>query len=234
METHSLYGFDDPIDSWTHLLGAIAVLLFVIKLFKHGGVGRKHPVPILIYGFSSIFLLSMSGVYHLLPRDSDARYLLRILDHAGIFLQIAGTLIAVHMILFSGLMKWGVILVASIIALLGIIFGTIYFNELPVYMTHSIYIAFGWLGVITVAGIRTLHTNLSIKYLVYGGVAYTIGAVLDMFETPVLIPGYLGAHQLFHFSVLLGIFLLWRFILESVRIVERIPSEKIVASDLLQ
>ncbi len=233
MDTYSLFGFEDPIDSWTHLLGALAVLLFVIKLFNKGGVGRKHPVPIFIYGLSSVFLLSMSGVYHLLPRNSDARYLLRILDHAGIFLQIAGTLIAVHMILFSGVMKWGVTLVASIIALLGIVFGTIYFNELPVYLTHSVYIAFGWLGVITVVGIRTQHKNLSVKYLVYGGLAYTIGAVLDMFEFPVLIPGYLGAHQLFHFSVLLGVFLLWRFILESVRVIDMIPDEKINVSELI-
>ncbi|CAN0148299.1 unnamed protein product [Chrysoparadoxa australica] len=142
MQIHSLLGFEDPVSSWTHLFGAVAIVVLLIQLFKKGGTGRSYPVPILIYGISCIFLLSMSGVYHLLPRETSARYVLRILDHAGIFLLIAGTLIAVHLVLFSGLMRWGVIIVASMIAALGITLGSIYFYDLPTYMTHDVVLSF--------------------------------------------------------------------------------------------
>ncbi|MEJ2006505.1 MAG: hemolysin III family protein [Cyclobacteriaceae bacterium] len=220
MTTHPLLGFEDPISSWTHLLGAFIVAVLLMLLFKKGGTGRKYPLAILIYGISCIFLLSMSGVYHLLPRETSARYVLRILDHSGIFLLIAGTIIAVHLVLFSGLMRWGVIIAASMIAVLGITFGTIYFDELPTYMTHSIFLAFGWLGLVSVIGIWKLKGTLSIRYLVYGGIAYTVGAVLDWIEYPVLLPGYFGAHELFHIAVLLGVLFHWIFLLHSIRFVE--------------
>lgn len=212
-----MLGFEDPIDSWTHLLGALVIIVLLIYLFRRGGTGRNHPLPILIYGFSCIFLLSMSGVYHLLPRETTARYVLRILDHAGIFLLIAGTLVAVHIVLFSGFMKWGMAIIASAIAALGITFGSIYFNELPAYMTHLVYLIFGWLGLVSIIGIWKLKKAPSFKYLVYGGLAYTIGAVIDWVQSPVLIPGFFEAHEFFHVAVLIGVAFHWIFLLQSIR-----------------
>ncbi|MEB2787226.1 PAQR family membrane homeostasis protein TrhA [Algoriphagus persicinus] len=219
MNTHPILGFDDPIDSWTHLIGVLGVIILLFFLFKKGGLGRKHPLPILIYGFASIFLLSMSGTYHLLERDTTARYVLRILDHAGIFLLISGTLIAIHVTLFSGFMKWGITIITSVIAIVGITFGSIYFNELPDYMTHTVFLAFGWLGMVSVIGIWKLKKDISFKYLLYGGLAYTIGAILDWMNYPVLIPGILGPHELFHVAVLIGVGFHWVFILQSLRTV---------------
>jgi len=219
MNTHPILGFDDPIDSWTHLIGVLGVIILLFFLFKKGGLGRKHPLPILIYGFASIFLLSMSGTYHLLERDTTARYVLRILDHAGIFLLISGTLIAIHVTLFSGFMKWGITIITSVIAIVGITFGSIYFNELPDYMTHTVFLAFGWLGMVSVIGIWKLKKDISFKYLLYGGLAYTIGAILDWMKYPVLIPGILGPHELFHVAVLIGVGFHWVFILQSLRTV---------------
>jgi len=219
-EIRSLLGFQDPIDSWTHLLGALAVAILVILLFKKEGMGRRQPIAILIFGFSCVFLLSMSGVYHLLTRETTGRYVLRILDHAGIFLLIAGTLIAVHQVIFAGLMKWGVIIVASAIATLGITLGTIYFDALPSFMTHAIYLAFGWLGLVSIIAIWKLKKAITIKYLLYGGLAYTVGAVIDVLQYPDLFPGYFGPHQLFHIAVLLGITYHWYFLLGAIRTIE--------------
>lgn len=219
METRAMFGFEEPINSWTHLFGALAVLVLLIWLFRRAGVGRKYPKPIIIYGFSCIFLLSMSGVYHLLPRETTARYVLRILDHAGIFLLIAGTLIAVHETLFSGFLKWSVIILAFMIAALGITLGSIYFDELPNHMTHSVFLAFGWLGLVSIIGILKLKNAISIKYLAYGGLAYSIGAIIDWIQLPVLISGFFGSHELFHFTVLIGVSLHWIFLLQSIHTV---------------
>ena len=221
METLSILGFQDPISSWTHLLGALIVCLLLIKLFlKKGGIGRRFPAALLIFGFSCIFLLSMSGVYHLLPRDTTPRYIMRILDHAGIFLLISGTLIAVHEVLFSGLMKWGFIILASLIAALGITFGTIYFNEIPTYITHSVFLGFGWLGSVSVIAIWKLKKEMSIKFLVYGGLAYSLGAIIDWAQYPIILPGYFGAHEIFHFAVLVGVAYHWVFLLDCINKVD--------------
>jgi channel protein (hemolysin III family) len=219
METTVILGFEDPVDSWSHLMGAIAVCFLFFKLFKKEGIGRTNPIPIIIYSVSCVFLLSMSGVYHLLPEETTARYVLRILDHAGIFLLIAGTLISFHTVLFSGFMKWGIIILASLIAILGITFGSIYFDKLPTYVTHTVFLSFGWLGLMSVIAILRLKLSIPIKYLIYGGLVYTIGAVIDMIQFPILIEGVLGAHQLFHLSVLLGVTFHWIFLIKSIEIV---------------
>ncbi len=220
MLRHPLLGFEDPISYWTHMMGALTVGILLIRLFKKTGVGRSNPVPVLIYGAACIFLLSMSSVYHMLPQHTTSRYVLRILDHAGIFLLISGTLIAVHEVIFSGLMKWGVIILASMITALGITFGTIYFDDLPPFMTHAIFIAFGWLGLVSIIGIWRLKKTISVEFLAYGGIAYTAGAVIDWIGKPILFDGYFGPHELFHLADLLGVTLHWIFLLKSISIME--------------
>ena len=175
MNTYPILGFDDPIDSWTHLIGALAVAILLIALLRKNGLGRSQPLPVVIYGFASFFLLAMSGTYHLLARETTARYVLRILDHAGIFLLISGTLIAIHILLFTGFMKWGVTIITSVIATVGIVLVSIYFEDIPEYMTHAIFLIFGWVGMVSVVGIWKLKKSISFKYLIYGGLAYTIG-----------------------------------------------------------
>jgi channel protein (hemolysin III family) len=227
MKTIPILGFEDPISSATHLLGAFVVGILLFILFKKGGIGRILPIPIIIYGFTSIFLLAMSGIYHLLPIETTARYVLRILDHAGIFLLISGTLIAIHLVLFSGLMKWGIIILASVIATLGITFGSIYFNELPTYLTHSVFLAFGWLGLVSIIGILKLKKEIPVKYLILGGASYTIGALIDWAQFPVIIPSYFEAHELFHLAVLIGVTFHWIFLL---RLIKTIHSKDTVES----
>jgi channel protein (hemolysin III family) len=222
MEKLDMLGFEDPVSSWTHLLGALAVLVFLLWLFREGGAGRRHPWPIIIYGLSCIFLLSMSGVYHLLPRETTSRYVLRILDHSAIFILIAGTITAVHLLLFSGFMKWGIISIALLIAFIGIILSSLFLKGTPDYVTHIIYLVFGWLGLVSIIGLYKLKKTVAIKYLIYGGLAYTLGAIIDLLGYPVLISGVLGAHELFHFAVLLGAAFHWKFLLEATRMVDYI------------
>lgn len=225
MHTDPILGFDDPIDSWTHFFGAISVAILLVFLFRKNGVGRRYPLPIAIFGFASIFLLTMSGTYHLLERGTTARYVLRILDHAGIFLLISGTLITVHQILFSGFMKWGITIITAIMAIVGITVVSIFFDELPEYMTHTIFLAFGWLGMVSVIGIWKLKKSVPYQFLIYGGIAYTIGAILDWVEYPILIQGLLMPHGLFHVLVLIGVGFHWLFVLRSIEAVERYDQE---------
>jgi channel protein (hemolysin III family) len=221
MDKLNMLGFEDPIASWTHLVGALAVVVLLIWLFREGGVGRKYPLPIIIYGLSCIFLLTMSGVYHLLPRETAPRYVLRILDHAAIFILIAGTITAVHLMFFSGFMKWGIISIALLIAFIGIILSSLFLKGTPDYVTHIIYIVFGWLGLVSIIGLYKLWKTVAIRYLIYGGLAYTLGAVIDLLGFPVIISGVLGVHEIFHFAVLLGVYYHWIFLLKAIPIIER-------------
>ncbi len=53
----------------------------------------------------------------------------------------------------------------------------------------------------------------------HGGLAYTLGAIIDAINFPILILGYLGPHELFHLAVLLGVGFHWTFIIQSIQTV---------------
>ncbi len=152
----------------------------------------------------------MSGVYHLLD-VGNARDILQRLDHAAIFILIAGSFTSIHGILFTGIKRWGILLLVWSIAIGGIILKSIFFTAVPEWLSLSLYLGMGWVGL---ASAIMLYKQYGLSYvtpLVLSGVAYTIGAVLEFLHTPILVTGIIGPHELFHIAVVIGVFLHWRF-----------------------
>jgi predicted membrane channel-forming protein YqfA (hemolysin III family) len=70
----------------------------------------------------------------------------------------------------------------------------------------------GWLGAITGYKVHMLMGLKAIAPLIYGAIAYTLGAVLEFSRFPILITGVMGPHELFHVLVLVGISFHWLFV----------------------
>jgi channel protein (hemolysin III family) len=205
-------GFSEPVSSLSHLVAAFFFFaLSVALIFRHRPSGLK-TIAILIMSFSTVFLLSMSGVYHLLDPSGSGRAVLQRLDHAAIFVLIAGTFTAVHLVMFKGIWRWGMITLIWFFAVSGITLKSIFFNDLPEWIGLSIYISLGWFGVISAIRLWKHYGFSFIKPLLYGGLAYSIGAIIDFLQYPLLIPGVIGAHEIFHFAVMAGISFHWAFI----------------------
>jgi|GEM_PF-3453297 len=117
---------------------------FTLFLLRSSGIGRTHIFLFSVFGFACVFLFSMSGVYHFLAAGSIARHVLRILDHAGIYVLIAGSFTAIHGVLFRGFMRWGIILIVWILAINGITLGTIFFDSMPESLSLIFLLSFGW------------------------------------------------------------------------------------------
>ena len=154
----------------------------------------------------------MSGTFHLLPYHTTERDVLQVLDHAAIWLLIAGTFIPIHTLMFRGPKRWGVLLLVWMITIPGVIFTTIFFATMPEWLSLSFYLGLGWMGIITAYFVITHYGKHESRFLVYGGIAYTIGAVMEFARWPVLIPGIFEPHDIFHFFVILGAGLHWYFI----------------------
>jgi channel protein (hemolysin III family) len=214
MDAISIPGFTEPFSAISHLLGAAVFLvigvMFVFYALKQSGMLAA--VSVGVFVTSVVFLLSMSGVYHLLDEGSSGRAVLQRLDHAGIFALIAGTFTPIHSILFRGFWRWGVLIVIWALAISGIILKSIFFNEMAEWLSLMFYLGLGWLGVLTAFLTHRLHGFAVIKTLLYGAIAYTIGASLEFLRLPIVIPGVLGPHELFHIAVLAGIIFHWYFI----------------------
>jgi channel protein (hemolysin III family) len=216
--TVSFLGFAEPVASWLHLLGAVLAAWFARDLMRRGA-SRADRVALAVFGFATVFALSMSGVYHLLDPAGEARGVLQRLDHAAIWLLIAGTFTPVHVTMFRGPLRWGVLGFVWLCAICGIVFKTIFFAEFPEALGLGLYLGLGWLGAISGAALARHHGRRAVWPLMHGGLAYSIGGLASVIEAPILIPGVLGHHELFHLAVLGGVFMHWRLMrdLEQLR-----------------
>ena len=208
----SIPGFSEPFSSLSHLLMAGLFLvrgaMFLVR--NRGEAARTLSVAVFVFGV--VFLLSMSGVYHLLTPGTAARAVLQRLDHAAIFVLIAASFTPVHVIVFRGASRWGILLLVWAGAVTGITLKTIYFEDMPEGLGILLYLGLGWLGALSG---YLLCRRFGFAYLVpviIGGLAYSVGALLEYADYPVLVSGVIGPHETFHMLVLGGISAHWVFI----------------------
>ncbi|ALS99957.1 PAQR family membrane homeostasis protein TrhA [Lacimicrobium alkaliphilum] len=212
MDVIDIPGFGDPFSSISHLLAALLALILGIGLIRQALGQPVRVVTVCIYVFTVVFLLSMSGVFHLLDPGTTGRAVLKRLDHAGIFLLIAGTFTPIHAIIFRGFWRWGFLTLIWGLAITGLTLKTIYFSDFAEWLGLLFYIGLGWMGIASAYLTHQMHGFGIIRPLFFGALAYTLGATLDFLRVPVLIPGVLGPHELFHIAVLAGIAWHWKFV----------------------
>lgn len=214
-------GFADPISSLSHLIGAFVFAALGEPLLRKGRRMRTLPddrapagrcVSLAIFAVSAVLLLSFSGIFHLMPREAPARQVLQRLDHAAIFLLIAGTATPVHAILCRGVWRWGMLSLIWTLALVGVTLKSVYFASMPQSLGLGLYVGMGWVSVISLGAIARGCGIRRTFPIIIGGVVYTLGAALELANPRPLITGVVRSHELFHVAVLIGLALHWRFI----------------------
>ncbi|MBS0197371.1 MAG: hemolysin III family protein [Planctomycetes bacterium] len=206
---------NDPVSTATHLLGAIAVAAFTPTLIRGTRGGAR--LSLLVFSLSAVLLLSCSAAFHGLPAGA-ARQVLQRLDHAAIFVLIAGTFTPVHTILFKGVARWGMLWLIWSVAVAGIALKLVYFETCPQWLGVGVYVAMGWLGLYAMVALSLRIGVRFIAPLLIGGLFYTAGAVIELVGWPVIWPGVIRPHELFHVAVLAGLWGHWRFVLRAARV----------------
>jgi P-type Ca2+ transporter type 2C len=200
----------DALSSLLHLGGAVVFFALTPRLLREA---RGWPARLSCGVFVAAVLgqLAASALYHALP-FGDERAIAQRLDHAGIFLLIAGTFTPCHVIMFKGFMRWGVLSLVWLFALTSLVVKIAYFDELPESGGLVLYLAIGWIGIVSGIAALKLHGWRFVAPVLYGGLVYTGGSLLDLARWPILPGDYVTPHDLFHVAVLGGIALHWRFI----------------------
>ncbi|MDH4224886.1 MAG: hemolysin III family protein [Deltaproteobacteria bacterium] len=210
MNVYPIPGFSDPASSLTHLGGGGVFLVLGVMLVRKGArladSSRMWRVAALgLFAFAAVAQLGISGAYHLLSHEGLARLVMQRIDHAAIFFLIMASFFPLHAILFTGWRRWLILLLLAAMAATGITLKTIYFTSLPDWAGLVLYVAMGWVG--GYSG-WMLYRRIGwpfISPLVWGGVAYTLGGIVEVLGWPVVIQGVLGPHELFHVAVLAGL-----------------------------
>lgn len=196
----------EPVNALTHLLGAVLSLIGTILLFNHTKL-PLNPITItsiLIFGISLIMLYTTSGIYHLVYTTDSILLRLKKLDHAMIFILIAGSYTPFCLLALSGFWKWSIISIVWSLAIVGITL-KIFWIDMPRWLSTSFYIGMGWIALFA---LKPLYASLSAGgffFLILGGVMYTIGGVIYGTKKPNLSSNF-GFHEIFHIFVMLGSF----------------------------
>lgn len=197
--------FREPASGFSHLIGALFSIIALILLL-HGAITHRSPLEIVAYsvfGASMIFLYSASTIYHLVRTSERVLVKLRKLDHAMIFVLIAGSYTPICLIPLRG--KLGYILLATlwITAISGIVFKMFFINS-PRWFYTMVYIVMGWAAVFVIIPLYNAVGLAAIIWLVTGGLFYTIGGIIYALKKPNFIPNWLGFHELFHILIIMG------------------------------
>jgi channel protein (hemolysin III family) len=208
---YSLPGINEPFSALSHLLGAF-VFLFLGAMLLYRGRRNPSGLPYLaIYAASVVLLLSMSGIYHVLERGSVGHAVFGRLDHSAIFILIAGSFTPIHGILFHGWQRWGPLIVIWTLAILGVAFKTIFYDEVAHGVIVALFLGMGWLGAFGGVVLARRYSFHFVLPMLLGGIAYSIGAVLDVIPWVIAIQGVVHQHELCHVAVLVGAFAHWLF-----------------------
>lgn len=200
----------DPFSMGSHLLGAVLSLIATVYLLRRARRNGLRGLGVGIYGLSMTLAFGASALFHYVDPASARYELFNKLDHAAIFLMIAGTGTAIYGSLQT---VWSRRLTGLLWAFtgLGIVLKLTLWPMQP-WLTASIYLTLGWLGSMGLVMIgRTIGWQW-IQLFVLGGIAYSVGAIIFAVNWPVLWPGVIGAHEVFHILVLLGAGLHFGFI----------------------
>jgi len=154
-----------------------------------------------VYAVALAAMLGASALYHRFPwRSAAARLRARRLDHAMIFVFIAGSYTAFALLAFGG--AWRTIVLVSVWA--GAALGValeLYWIHAPRWVSAISYLAVGWIGVVALPRLfPELGVAVAVLVLV-GALLYTLGAVTYATTWPNPLPKTLGFHEVFHLLV---------------------------------
>jgi hemolysin III len=207
MAAHSLFRHflrpREPFNGLSHFTGA---LLSIIGLFVliNAVWGRFWPmVGVCLYGSSLILLYSASALYHSLHVSPRAHDWLGRFDYCAIFLLIAGTYAPLCLVTLRGAGGGHLIAAEYGLAVAGIL-GVLLWNRMPDWIRWALYVIMGWLLLPVLPRIRTALPPAAIDWLLGGGAAYMLGAVVLAFDQPKRWPNRKWVHGLWHVFVLGG------------------------------
>ncbi len=189
---------EEILNAATHGVGTIFALIglgvLTVSVYSNGSIW--HLLSVIIYGTSLVLLYLSSTLYHSFTNER-AKYILKIFDHAAIYVLIAGNYTPFTLIPLHGALGWTIFSVIWVLAIIGIIFQIFFVNRFKVFSTLC-YLLMGWFAVVMIKPLLVTLPIEGIYWLVGGGIFYSVGAIFYLVHK---IP---YNHAIWHLFVLAG------------------------------
>ncbi len=175
--------------------GAVAVTLpagIILTLVTPSGLAR---VAVFVYVASLLALFSTSASYHLFTRTQRAQRTMRQLDHAMVYVLIAGTYTPVCLLALPRNVGVPFLIAIWLAAALGI---TLKITWRAHKTSGAMYLVIGWAALIILPWSYHVAGFTSLLLFALGGIVYTVGAILFYLQRPQLKPLVFGFHEVWH------------------------------------
>jgi hemolysin III len=191
---------EEIFNAVTHIVGGAFGLAATIALIVLTINNPVNLAAVTVFGISIIILYTMSALYHFLP-NGGAKAVFRIFDHCTIFILIAGTYTPYCLIALGGTrLGIAILIVEWTLAIAGIIANAIAMKSIIVRgISMVLYVAMGWMIVLSFRLLLAAISPASFWFLLFGGIAYTVGIVFFAFGKKVKY-----FHSIWHLFDLLG------------------------------
>ncbi len=156
-----------------------------------------------IYALSLAGLFGISALYHTPMWSPPARNVLKRLDHAAIFLLIAGTMTPMYLLALPPELGPMLVTIAWIGAAVGILRAVLWPGA-PRVLVVGPYLALGWLPLFVLPQLLAGLGVVGFGLIMGGGLLYTLGAIAYGFRRPDPWPTVFGFHEVFHALVILA------------------------------
>lgn len=185
-----------------HLIATpLAVAFCIVLIVKSEGPAEV--VGAVVFLIASLLLFGFSALYHLGNWSPKVLGIMRKVDHANIFVLIAGTYTPITLSLLEG---------RSLVICLSIVWGGAIIGsamhmswvDFPRWLYVSLYIAVGWVAIWYLPDIWEAGTPTVVWLIIAGGIIYTIGAVFYATKWPNPWPRHFGFHEFFHLCTVLA------------------------------
>lgn len=173
-------------------IGGVATLLSLAGVYGDAA----QIVSLSIYGATLIILYAFSAAYHASTRLKRKMWY-RLVDHANIYLMIAGTYTPFTLSTLKGGWGWSLFGVVWGLAAAGIAFKLIFRNRYE-WFSLALYLAMGWLIVIGIAPLSEKLATSGLVWLIAAGLAYTLGVPFYLWQR---LPYH---HAVWHLFVMAG------------------------------
>lgn len=182
----------------THALGALLSLiaLVLLTLFAAYQNDSLKLVSSIVFGSTLLLMYVCSTLYHSMM-NPKIKHLFRILDHASIYLLIAGSYTPFVLVTINGSLGWTIFTIIWSLAFVGVLFKWFFVHKFDLLST-LIYLLMGWMALLIVKPLYQLLPSGGLTYIVAGGLCYTVGVIFYIWERLVF------SHVLWHLFVLSG------------------------------